>query len=72
MNIFGWWKRKKTAKKVNSQSDKEDKDICPECSGQGYSINYNHYVADTDYGRRYSSCRRCNGTRHYHSNIDSY
>lgn len=23
MNIFGWLKRKKTSKKVNSQSDKE-------------------------------------------------
>lgn len=34
-------------------------------------INDNHYLADNDYERRYSSCRRCNGTGRYHSDIDN-
>lgn len=73
MNLFGWWKRKKTGKKVNPQSNKEVRDICPECSGQGYSINDNYYFTDgDDYERRYSSCRKCNGTGRYHTNTDDY
>lgn len=73
MNLVGWWNKKKAIKKVKPPSDKEDKDICPECSGQGYSINDNLYLAECDdYERRYSSCKRCNGTGCYHSNIDGY
>lgn len=44
-----------------------DKDICPECNGQGYSLNDIHYLSDADdYERRYLSCRRCNGTGRYY------
>lgn len=66
--MFGWRKRKKIKEKA--QADKKDKDICPDCSGKGYCVNENHYIADSDYSRHYSPCRRCNGTGNYHSNID--
>lgn len=50
-----------------------DKDICPECNGQGYYLNDSHYLVDADdYERRYLSCRRCNGTGRYHTNRDDY
>lgn len=72
MQMFGWWKRKKTTKKVDSQSDTKDKDICPDCGGESYCINENHYIADNDYSRRYLPCKRCSGTGRCDSNIDSY
>lgn len=72
MEIFGRLKKKKVNKEVKVQTDKDDRGVCPECGGQGYSINDNHYLADNDYERRYSSCKRCNGTGRYHSHIDSY
>lgn len=72
MKIFGWWKKKKTNQEVKAQPDKDDRGICPDCGGQDYSIKDNHYLADNDYEWRYSSCRRCNGTGRYHSNIDNY
>lgn len=73
MNIFRWWKKRRSEKKVASQSSsKDDKDICPECSGHGYNLNYNHYLADSnDYERRYLICWRCHGTGHY-TDIDKY
>lgn len=72
MKIFGWLKKKKVNKDVTIQTAKDDRGVCPECGGQGYSINDNHYLADNDYERRYLSCRRCSGTGRYHSDIDNY
>lgn len=73
MNVIGWWRRKKTDKIVKLQSNTMDKDICPECNGQGYSLNDIHYLSDADdYERRYLSCRRCNGTGRYYKNRDDY
>lgn len=40
MKIFGWWKKKKTYQE-EAQPDKDDRGICPDCGGQGYSINDN-------------------------------
>ena len=73
MNLFRWWKRKKSDRRVNPQFDKEDKNICPRCSGQGYSINDYHYLTvNDDYERRHSSCSRCSGIGRYHKNMDDY
>jgi len=71
MKLLGWKKKKKAKKDVKVQTDKDDRNVCPECGGKGYKINDNHYLADNDYERRYSSCRRCNGTGRYHSDIDN-
>ena len=71
MKLLGWLKKKKAKKDVKVQTDKDDRDVCPECGGKGYRINDNHYLADNDYERRYSSCRRCNGTGRYHSDTDN-
>lgn len=72
MNIFRWRKKRKKTKTTTLQSiSKDDQEICPECGGRGYKLNDNHYLADNDYEQRYSSCRRCNGTGRYHSNIDT-
>lgn len=73
MNLFGWRKKKIADKTTNLKSLKEEKNICPECRGQGYTINDDSYFVDhDDYESGYSCCRRCNGTGYYHSNIDSY
>ena len=72
INLFGWWKRKTPTDKVNIRADKKCGDVCPECNGEGYSVNDNHYLSDNDYEKNYSCCRRCNGTGRYRSNIDSY
>ena len=71
MKLLGWLKKKKAKKDVKVQTDKDDRDVCPECGGKGYRINDNRYLADNDYDRRYSSCRRCKGTGRYHSDIDN-
>lgn len=73
MNLFGWWNKKKADKAVSLESPEDEKDICPECGGQGYIVNDNHYIADgDDYERRYFSCKRCHGTGRYHININGY
>lgn len=73
MNIFRWLKKRKTEEKVVYQSaSKNENDVCPECGGQGYNLNHNHYLADSnDYDRRYLICRRCHGAGHY-TDIDKY
>lgn len=59
MNLFGWLNKKKADKTLSLESPNEEKDICLECSGQGYSVNDNHYLANGyDYERRYFSCKR--------------
>ena len=68
MKILGWLKKKKTTKKMDIESYKN---ICPDCGGEGFRIRDNHYIADNDYSRRYSICRRCNGTGRYHSYMDN-
>ena len=48
---------------VYQSASKNENDVCPECGGQDYNLNHNHYLADrNDYDRRYLICRRCHGT----------
>ncbi|WP_300857355.1 hypothetical protein [uncultured Clostridium sp.] len=71
MKIFGRLKKKKINADVKKQTDKDDRDVCPEYGGQGYCINENHYLADYDYEHQYSICWRCSGIGRYHSDIDN-
>ena len=38
MKLLGWWNKKKMDKTVALQPNKDEKGICPECGGQGYSF----------------------------------
>ena len=68
MILLGWWNKKEMDKTVALQPNKDEKGICPECGGQGYSFNDDHCFEDCDdYERSYFYCRRCNGTGYYHS-----
>ena len=35
MKLLGWLKKKKAKKDVKVQTDKDDRDVCPECGGKG-------------------------------------
>lgn len=68
MRILGWWKKAKKVKDAKAQPPRMENDICPECGGQGYILNDNHYLTESeDYERNHPTCRRCHGTGYYRS-----